>query len=70
VKRDHVASLNILTAIHGLESHLVAPGVALVTFELGAGSAPGRRTLLWTWDAKAARWQLWHLHASRMLPDQ
>jgi hypothetical protein len=58
-------SLQILPAVQDLRVQMAGDGLALVTFELGRGPAPGRRTLVWTWDARRRAWQLLHLHASR-----
>jgi hypothetical protein len=62
-------SLHILPAVQGLRIQMAGDGLALVTFELGRGPAPGRRTLLWAWDARRRAWQLLHLHASRQTPE-
>ncbi len=61
-------SLQILSAVRDLRISLTGPGAALVTFELGDGKQPGRRTLVWTWDSGRQRWLLIHLHASRLTP--
>ena len=62
-------SLGILPAVQHLRIQMAGDGLALVTFELGSGRAPGRRTLVWAWDARRRAWQLLHLHASRQAPE-
>ncbi|WP_176473060.1 YybH family protein [Sphingomonas lenta] len=42
----------------------VADGAALLTFHLGEGAWPGRRSVLWRRDAQG--WRIAHLHASRL----
>lgn len=63
-------NLGIVSSIHDLRIHLVAPTTALVTFELGRGNRPGRRTTLWQWDSSSRAWQLVHLHASTLTANQ
>jgi hypothetical protein len=61
------ASLHILPAVQGLRIRMAGDGLALVTFELGRGAEPGRRTLVWAWDAHRRAWLLLHLHASQQI---
>lgn len=68
VEADHRSSLGILPRVHGLQAQTLNPGVVLVTLELGTGASPARRSLVWGWDEKAAKWTLRHLHASQLSP--
>lgn len=59
-------TLGILPTLHDLRILLLGPTTALVTFELGSGKSPGRRTTLWQWNSTVQAWQLVHLHASTL----
>lgn len=43
-------------------------GLAVVTFHLGSGPTPARRTLVFRYAAAPRRWQLLHLHGSAAAP--
>lgn len=64
--RPKQPSLGILPAVRDYRITFAGSTVALLTFELGDGAMPGRRTLVWAWDAPSSRWLLTHLHASRL----
>lgn len=61
-------SLQILPAVRNLEVRMLGRETAAITFELGDGARPSRRSSVWTWDADQARWMLEHLHASHISP--
>lgn len=59
-------TLGILPAVRGLRVEPLEPGAAVVTFPLSDGPEPGRRSVVWRWNAAAGSWQIAHLHASRL----
>lgn len=59
-------TLGILPQVRDLRSQTLDPRTALVTFQLGEGPQPGRRSLVWRWVDEQRAWQIVHLHASRL----